>query len=94
MLATGIALVAVGHDTLRMGALHKASFIAFLAATGIHVLGHILEVPGEAGADLRPSRRLPGRGLRATALAAATASGFALAIALLPLTGNWHGGFG
>lgn len=94
VIASGVALVAVGHDTAMMGALHKASFIAFLGTTGIHVLGHILQVPGEASADLRPSRRIGGGGLRAVLLAAATAAGFALAIALLPLVGNWHGGFG
>lgn len=94
VLATGIALVAVGRDTAMLGALHKASFIAFLATTGIHVLGHILQVPCEASADLRPSRRIGGGWWRAALLAGATAAGFALAIALLPLVGNWRGGFG
>ena len=40
--------------------LHKASFIAWLGVTGVHVLGHVLHIPGLAGADFRAPRERRG----------------------------------
>ena len=60
MLATGVWLLLAGpsvRDTVLP--LHKASFIVWLVVTGLHVLGHVLELPGalrrETGAA-RPRR--------------------------------------
>jgi hypothetical protein len=58
--------------------LHKASFIVWVAATGAHVLGHVLKLPGLIGA------RIPGVSLRLLAVAGVVLVGLSLAIATLP----------
>ena len=45
LFATGVAVVALGHGGLLLG-LHKASFIVWVAATSVHVLAHVLRLPG------------------------------------------------
>jgi hypothetical protein len=86
----GIALLALGpqhRDPLLF--LHKASFVVWVAFTGVHVLGHLRGL-GAARDDLvAAGHRLPGRGARASALALSLAGGVALAIALVPLFGAW-----
>lgn len=90
VLATGIALLALGpqhRDPLLL--LHKASFVVWIAFTGMHVLGHLRGL-GAARADLvAAGHRLPGRSARASALVLALAGGVALALALVPLFGAW-----
>ena len=58
--------------------LHKASFVVWLGATGLHVLAHLLEF-------LRALRtRLPGLALRSALVGAAVAAERVLAVATLP----------
>jgi hypothetical protein len=90
VLATGVALLLAGPDT-RDSLLpwHKASFIAWIAFTGVHVLAHLPALPRA----LRPSP-LPGRPARAAVVAGALIAGTGLAIALSGHFGPWLHGSG
>lgn len=74
VLRTGVALLFAGpasRDTLLPW--HKATFIVWIAFTGVHVLAHL--------PALRPAP-LPGRPARAALVAGALLAGTALAVAL------------
>lgn len=78
VLGTGIALLLAGpasRDTLLPW--HKATFIVWIAFTGVHVLAHLPALPRA----LRPAP-LPGRPARAALVAGALLAGTALAVAL------------
>jgi hypothetical protein len=94
VLGTGVALLLVGpssRDTLLP--LHKISFFVWLAFTGLHVLGHLAEMPSALKADYRPSAALTsdvtGRSGRVLALSAALVAGVVLAILVIPEFGAW-----
>ncbi|HET9161836.1 MAG TPA: hypothetical protein VFN89_00125 [Solirubrobacterales bacterium] len=87
LFGTGVALLIVGRNG-ELDFLHKASFIAWFALMTIHVLGHILELPGPAFADWR-GPRLSGTGLRFAALAAALAVGAGLVVLSFSAAGSW-----
>jgi hypothetical protein len=78
LFATGVALLAFDRTGETVVALHKASFIVWFGATTLHVLAHVLELPGV----LR--RRLPGAGLRVALVLCAIGAGAAIAVATLP----------
>jgi hypothetical protein len=89
LFGTGVALLLVGRDS-ELSFLHKASFIAWFALMTIHVLGHVLELPGPALADWRGrGPRLAGAGLRLAAIAAALAIGVGLALLSFSAAGSW-----
>lgn len=89
LFGTGVALLVVGRNG-ELGLMHKVSFIAWFALMAIHVLGHILELPGPAFADWRRGgRRLTGTGMRLAAIAAALAIGVGLALLSLSAAGSW-----
>ena len=92
LFATGVALVvARSHGGLLMLA-HKASFVVWLGAMGLHVLVHVLKLPVVLARDWTSSRPAPGRRLRLLLVAGALAGGVVLALATLPLTHSWiHG---
>lgn len=78
VLGTGVALLFAGpasRDTLLPW--HKATFIVWIAFTGVHVLAHLPALPRA----LRPAP-LPGRPARAALVAGALLAGTALAVAL------------
>jgi len=51
VFATGVALLLIGPSSRDvLVPLHKASFIVWIVFTGIHVLGHIAEIPGAISA--------------------------------------------
>jgi hypothetical protein len=54
LFASGVALVVIGPGGGIVLLLHKASFVVWLAATGIHVLAYLARVPRLAFADWRP----------------------------------------
>ncbi|MGF1432409.1 hypothetical protein, partial [Kitasatospora sp. LaBMicrA B282] len=73
LLATGSTLALTGERTaagLPILFLHKASFVCWAGAMGLHVLAHIWRLPRLLGADLRRRTArhgggpLPGRALR------------------------------
>jgi hypothetical protein len=78
LLATGVALLVLGQTSGTIVGLHKASFVVWVGATGLHVLAHVLKLPRLLGA------RIPGVGLRVAVVASAVLAGAVLATATLP----------
>jgi hypothetical protein len=93
LFATGIAAALVGHGGLLLG-LHKLSFVVWGIAFGVHVLGHLLELPPLVRVDWWRADRLGGRRLRQYALALALVTGLVVAAMAWPLTAHWHHGLG
>jgi hypothetical protein len=94
VFGTGIWLLAVGPaDREPAFLLHKFSFFAWLAATGLHVLGHLPQMPRSLRmADLDGTAlggRQAGRGARALAVTGVIVAGVVLAIALIPDYAAW-----
>jgi hypothetical protein len=91
VLVTGIAAVLNRRSHLLVQA-HKASFIVWFLATAVHVLGHVLETPALALADLRRSGRaeVTGAGTRLAVFAVAAIVGVALATASLGWAHHWQ----
>ena len=94
VFATGVALLVVGpaHRGV-LGPLHKITFIVWLAATGLHVLGHLVELPralaGAARRDPSWDDHGAGRGSRALLLASAIAGGLIIALVSESQFGVW-----
>jgi hypothetical protein len=78
LFATGVALLATGETEGSVVGLHKASFIVWLGATGIHVLLRLAPLVAALG------RRVPGMRARLALAGAAVLSGAALATLTLP----------
>jgi hypothetical protein len=93
---TGLLLLIDGPSApslLRL--LHKLSFFAWLAVVGVHVLGHLAELPSALRAVSRAERRrhnLPGSRGRGLAVLAAMAGGLVLALLFLPEIHTWTSG--
>ncbi len=94
VLGTGVVLLFIGpsgRDTWLP--LHKVSFFVWLAFTGLHVLGHLAEMPNLLRADYSRSSTLTadvtGRSGRMLALAAALVAGVVLAILVIPEFSAW-----
>jgi hypothetical protein len=92
MFATGIVAAAVGHGGIWLG-LHKASFVVWGIAFGLHFLAHVLKVPRLAELDWMRPDVLGGRRPRQYLLAGALVVGLAVALAAFPLAHGWHSGF-
>lgn len=97
VLASGIALLLAPHG-LRADLLllHKASFVVWLAAMTVHVLGHLLDAARLAPRDLyrRTRRQVAGAGLRQWTVVAALGIGLVLGALLVPRVGPYlHQGF-
>ena len=88
LFATGIALVVVGPRRGILLGLHKASFIVWLGALGVHVLLYALRAARLVRADWL-GEATPGRTLRGALLAGALVSGVVVALAMLPLADRW-----
>jgi hypothetical protein len=78
VLATGVALLALGETHGMLVGLHKASFVVWFGATSLHVLTRL----GNLLSALR--RRVPGIALRLGLVATTLAVGLALAAVTLP----------
>jgi len=89
LLATGIAMLAVAPRGGPLLGLHKASFVVWLAATGIHVLVYLPCLPRLATADLRRGTRVRSAWLRLGLVAASVAAGALLAVSALHLATPW-----
>jgi hypothetical protein len=90
LFATGVALALAGPPAGFVLLLHKASFVVWLAAMSLHVLGHVLRLPALVRADVRGGEGLRGSRLRLAAVAAALVSGAVLAVAAAPLVAPWR----
>ena len=101
VLGTGVAVVLVGPATARTGLidvagqsigllmLHKASFVIWAGATGLHVLGRAVPAlrlirPGAGSAPVA------GRALRVTAIALALAVAAGAAMLVVGQDGSWR----
>jgi hypothetical protein len=90
VFATGIALLVVGPGGGIVLGLHKASFVVWLVATGIHVLAYLARVPRLAAADWRPhAPRVDGVLARRMLLAGGVVAGAILAVATTRYAGPW-----
>jgi hypothetical protein len=78
LLATGVALLVLDQTGGAIVGLHKASFVVWLGATGVHVLTHVLKLPRL----LR--ERIPGAVLRIGLVGSAVVAGALLATVTLP----------
>jgi hypothetical protein len=94
VFATGVWLLIVGpfhRDPALL--LHKVTFILWLGAMGLHVLGHLPELPRQVRSPsldgTAPGGGQAGRGARAVLLAGAIVGGIVLAIALIPTFHTW-----
>jgi hypothetical protein len=94
VFATGVALLFVGPSAsglLRSS--HKASFIAWIGATAIHVLGHIPDLQKtfltKYDGRVEYNSLAAGRTGRIVSLAGALVAGAVLAIVLIPHFGAW-----
>ncbi|MGN6256474.1 MAG: hypothetical protein ACTHN3_01825 [Solirubrobacterales bacterium] len=96
VFATGVALLAIGHQSGPLLLLHKASFVAWGLVFGIHFLAYVPRVLHSLGSDWSAARRrsVGGAGLRASLVGSALGSGFVLALALLPTIDAWQGAAG
>lgn len=93
---TGLLLLIDGPGASGMlRTLHKATFIIWLGAVGVHVLGHLAEMPAALRAVSRAERRrhnLPGSSGRALVVLLSLAGGLALALLFLPQMHSWSVG--
>jgi len=97
VFASGVALLLMGPSSRgSMLTIHKASFILWLGFTGIHVLGHLSDLP--LALRQRPPSELGLDGLggygggrfgRTLSLGGALVAGLVLAIVLIPEFGPW-----
>lgn len=78
LFATGVALLLLGQTRGTVVGLHKASFVVWVGAVGVHVLAHALGLPDVLRA------RIPGVARRVALVTSAIACGALLAIATLP----------
>jgi hypothetical protein len=78
LFSTGVALLVLGQTEGTVVGLHKASFIVWFGAAGLHVLAHALKLPGVLRA------KIPGVALRVSLVTGVVLSGALLAIATLP----------
>jgi len=94
IFVTGVLLLALGHKSDQLVFLHKASFIVWAGAFGIHFLWHLphllRSLPGYRRGARAP--RVPGSGARGMLVAASLGAGVALAISLAGVISSWHGG--
>lgn len=94
VFSTGVLLLTEGpaaSHTLRT--LHKASFIVWVAATGVHVLGHLPDLARilltRKGERYEYNQLAAGHLGRTLALSGAIVAGLVLAIVLIPHFGGW-----
>ena len=78
LFGTGVTLLALGQTEGTVVGLHKASFVVWFGAAGVHVLVHVWKLPEL----LR--LRAAGTALRMTVVACAVAAGLFSAVATLP----------
>jgi hypothetical protein len=92
VVGSGLALIVTGPASPGpFVALHVISFLVWMPATAIHVIGHFLEVPRLIAKDLRRGARdpAPGRRLRPGVTLGTLAAGAIAAVLLSPAATPW-----
>ena len=89
LLGTGLALIAVGPSSGSVLLLHKASFLVWLGALGLHVLGHLKRVQRALSSELNDRADRGRARLRLLLVASAVVAGAITAVALLPASAPW-----
>jgi hypothetical protein len=92
VFATGVALLIDGHKSDTLLFFHKATFVAWGAAFAVHFLAYLPRMLRSLRDDwsARQRRAVGGAGLRAAIVGTALASGFVLAVALMPTIDAWQ----
>jgi hypothetical protein len=97
VLGSGIALLlAPPSARSELLLIHKATFILWIAALAIHVLGHVVDTARLAPKDFygRTRRQVRGASKRQWALVGALCLGSLLAVVVAPKVGPWRSGGG
>ncbi|MGC8473161.1 MAG: hypothetical protein ACP5PW_01970 [Candidatus Dormibacteria bacterium] len=90
LLATGVVLVLIPPAPSSLLTLHKVVFVLWFGAMTLHVLIHLIDLPGPVLADWRPgSAWLRGVTARRATVAAGLAVGVVLGLAFLPASSGW-----
>jgi hypothetical protein len=91
VFATGVALLVLGPSGRGLVlTLHKASFIVWIAATGVHVVAYVWRVPRLAFADWRPgASAVSGAPARRLLIGGAVAGGAILAVTTVQYASPW-----
>jgi hypothetical protein len=91
LLSSGVALMLIEHPSPAVYTVHKASFIVWFGALGIHVLAYLRRLPRLALADWARERQADlGRRLRRRAVAASLFAGVVVAAVAAPIVADWH----
>lgn len=93
LLASGIALVITPAARPQLLFVHQASFLMWLAAMAIHVLGHLQETASLAPLDLarRTRSQVAGASARQWAVISSLAVGVVLGLVMLTATAHYLG---
>jgi cytochrome c biogenesis protein CcdA len=95
VLGSGIALLlAPSSARSELVLIHKATFILWIAAFAVHVLGHSVDTARLAPKDFywRTRRQVRATGKRQWALVGALCLGLVLAVVVAPKVGPWRSG--
>jgi hypothetical protein len=91
LFGSGVALLLLEHPNPLVYTLHKASFIVWIGAIGIHVLAYLRYLPTVALADwMRGRQEAFGLRPRRRAIAASLLTGVGVALVAWPLVAAWH----
>lgn len=90
LLGTGVGLLAVTpNEDSALLTLHQASFIVWVSAMTLHVLGHIIEASVSSWHEVGRRSAPRGRRVRFAVLALTLAAGVGAGVALLPAAHPW-----
>jgi hypothetical protein len=91
LFSSGVALMLIEHPSPAVYTVHKASFIVWFGALGIHVLVYLPRLPRLAVADWARERHgALGRRLRRRAIAGSLLAGVVVAAVAAPIVAAWH----
>ena len=91
LLSSGVGLMLIEHPSPAVYTVHKASFIVWFGALGIHVLAYLPRLPRLVLADWARGRHGEfGRRLRRRAVAGSLLAGVVVAAVAAPIVAAWH----
>jgi hypothetical protein len=89
LLASGLALIAVGPQGGVMLLLHKASFVVWFGALGVHVIAHLPRLAPALRGEFLLRDRLRGRAARIVLVTVSIGVGALAAALVLPHDASW-----